>query len=300
MVVVRDLRAQGTTLADRLAAARDGALVGREHERAVLDRMLAGAQDAPVVAYLHGPGGIGKSSLLRYAARRAELARRHVVQVNARYLGADPRRLEEAAALACVQPGSVLLIDTFEHCQQLEAWLRDTVLFRLAEGALVVLASRNAPDVEWSVDPGWAQVFAELALRPLDAGQSDLLLAARGVPAEQRGPYVAFAGGSPLALARLLGARGRRRSVAADRRRADDAGGAAGRRPARDGAPAGARSRRAGLRHPRVVAARGTRRRRHRGGVLVVAAVALCRGDSGRAASARRGAGHARGRSALA
>jgi hypothetical protein len=189
-----------TGLAGRLAEARAGALVGREPERAVLDRMISGAADAPLVAYLHGPGGIGKSSLLRYAARQAELTGRRVVQVDARFLDADPRRLEEAAAPACAESGAVLLIDTFEQCQPLEAWLRETFLPRLADDVIVVLAGRAAPDAEWSLDRGWAQLFTALAVRPLDAAQSDALLAARGVPAEQRGAYVAFAGGSPLAL----------------------------------------------------------------------------------------------------
>jgi hypothetical protein len=187
-------------LADRLAAARDGALVGREPERAVLDRMLSGAAHAPLVAYLHGPGGIGKSSLMRYAARQAERAGRRVVHVDARFLDADPRRLEEAAAPACAEPGAVLLIDTFEQCQPLETWLRDTFLPRLADEVIVIVAGRTAPDAEWSLDPGWAQLFTALPLRALDPAQSDALLAARGVPAEQRGAVVAFAGGSPLAL----------------------------------------------------------------------------------------------------
>ncbi|MEO6090673.1 MAG: ATP-binding protein [Umezawaea sp.] len=189
-----------TGLAGRLAVARAGALVGRESERAVLDRMLSGAADAPLVAYLHGPGGIGKSSLLRYAARQAETAGRRVVHVDARFLDEDPRRVEDATALACVEPGVVLLIDSFEHCQRLEPWLRDTFLLRIAEGALVVLASRVAPDADWKLDPGWAELFAELVVRPLDAARSDALLAARGVAAEQRRAIVAFAGGSPLAL----------------------------------------------------------------------------------------------------
>jgi len=187
-------------LAGRLAAARAGALVGREPERTVLDRMLSGAADAPLVAYLHGPGGIGKSSLLRYAARQAETAGRPVVHVDARFLDADPRRIEEAAGLACVESGVVLLIDSFEHCQPLEPWLRDTFLLRLADGALIVLASRVAPDADWKLDPGWAALFAELVVRPLDPAQSDTLLAARGVAEEQRGAIVAFAGGSPLVL----------------------------------------------------------------------------------------------------
>ena len=94
----------------------------------------------------------------------------------------------------------MLLVDAFERSQQLEPWLRDTFLLRLAEGAIVVLASRIAPDAEWTLDPGWAQVFTELALRPLDAVQSDSLLAARNVAPDHRAAIVAFAGGSPLAL----------------------------------------------------------------------------------------------------
>ncbi|WP_324606396.1 hypothetical protein [Streptomyces cellulosae] len=39
----------------------------------MLDRILSGAADAPLVACLQGPGGIGKSSLVRYAARQAEI-----------------------------------------------------------------------------------------------------------------------------------------------------------------------------------------------------------------------------------
>ncbi|MFI6437791.1 AAA family ATPase [Streptomyces sp. NPDC050759] len=187
-------------LADRLAEARAGALVGREPERAVLDLMLSGAADAPLVAYLHGPGGIGKSSLVRYAARQAELAGRRVVHVDGRFLETDPRRLEKAAAPACSEPGTVLLIDTFEQCQPLETWLRETFLLRLADHAIVMVAGRTAPDAEWSLDPGWAQLFTALPLRALDPAQSHALLAARGVPAEQRGAFVAFAGGSPLAL----------------------------------------------------------------------------------------------------
>ncbi|WP_242642481.1 ATP-binding protein [Lentzea alba] len=187
-------------LAGRLAAARAGALVGRDSERSVLDRMLTGAADAPLVAYVHGPGGIGKSSLLRYAAAQAELAGREVVRVDSRFLNTDPRRLEETAALACVEPGAVLLFDNFERSQQLEPWLRDTFLLRLGEGAIVVLASRIAPDAEWTLDPGWAQVFTELALRPLDAVQSDSLLATRNVAPDHRAAIVAFAGGSPLVL----------------------------------------------------------------------------------------------------
>ncbi|MFD5828797.1 ATP-binding protein [Lentzea sp. NPDC060358] len=179
---------------------RDAVLAGRDAERAVLDRVLAGAADSPLVAHLHGPGGVGKSALLRHAARRARLAGREVVHVDARFLGADRRLLEEAAAPACVQPGAVLLLDTFDRCGHLEPWLREEFLPRLAGGTTVVLASRTAPEPEWTLDPGRAELFTALAVRPLDDAAADALLAARGLAPEQRGAVKAFAGGNPLAL----------------------------------------------------------------------------------------------------
>lgn len=73
----------------------------------MLDRMLSGAADAPHVAYVHGPGGIGKSSLVRYAARQAELTGRRAVHVAGRFLDADPRRLEELPRRPARAPASV-------------------------------------------------------------------------------------------------------------------------------------------------------------------------------------------------
>lgn len=177
-----------TSLRDRL--------VGREAEAVVLDQVLAGTSR---VAYLHGPGGIGKTALLRHVARRARLAGREVVSADARSSD-DRNRVEEAASLACVKPDVVLLVDGAERCRGLEPWLRDTVLPRLAGGALVVLASRAAPDPEWTLDPGWARLFTALAVRPLDAEASDALLAARGLAPERREVVRTFAGGNPFVL----------------------------------------------------------------------------------------------------
>ncbi|USX53748.1 ATP-binding protein [Lentzea sp. HUAS12] len=175
---------------------RDARLVGREAEVAVLDRVLAGAGR---VAHLHGPGGIGKTALLRHFGRQARLAGREVVEVDGR-LNDDRHRVEEAAALACVKSDVVLLIDAAERCRHLEPWLRDTFLPRLADGAVVVLASRASPDPEWTLDPGWARLFTAVVVRPLDARASRTLLAHRGLAPDRWDAVLAFAGGNPLVL----------------------------------------------------------------------------------------------------
>src|ERR1700742_5016686 len=49
-----------------------GKLLGRKHERAALDRLLAGARGGRgAVLVLHGEAGVGKTALLDYAAAAA-------------------------------------------------------------------------------------------------------------------------------------------------------------------------------------------------------------------------------------
>jgi flagellar biosynthesis GTPase FlhF len=49
-------------VSERLAAAAEAALVGREAERARLAALLA--PPGPAVVFVHGPGGIGKTTLV--------------------------------------------------------------------------------------------------------------------------------------------------------------------------------------------------------------------------------------------
>src|SRR4051794_28756216 len=53
-----------TRLADRLSAARHRRFVGRTAERALFRSALTSAELPFQVLYIHGPGGVGKSTLL--------------------------------------------------------------------------------------------------------------------------------------------------------------------------------------------------------------------------------------------
>ncbi|MFG6199739.1 ATP-binding protein [Nonomuraea sp. JJY05] len=179
----------------RLQAARETAFVGREEELAVFKAALYGGGCS--VLYVHGPGGIGKSALLRRFAHEAAVAGRPVSMVDGRMLGTE-------AGLVLRDADAVLLVDNFERIQPLEGWLRERFLPRVPVGALVVIAGRNPPDMRWQADPGWAGALEVLPLRPLRAGAAQALMDSSGVPAESREPLLAFAGGHPLAL--LVGA----------------------------------------------------------------------------------------------
>lgn len=172
------------TLADRLATARRAHFVGRAEERARFMRMLRGV--AEPVWFLHGPGGIGKSTLLRELAREAEACERIVLQIDARHVPATPEGWRQALAAALHAegtslplPGSVLLVDTFEAIAPLEPWLRDEELPRYPADVIVVLAGRAQADAQWRLDAGWSAVAAVTRLLPWSAAEAQDYLAAR-------------------------------------------------------------------------------------------------------------------------
>lgn len=199
------------TLADRLAAARRVHFVGRADERARFMRMLRGA--AEPVWFLHGPGGIGKSTLLRELAREAEACERIVLQLDARHVPATPEGWRQAMAAvlhadggSLPPPSSVLLVDTFEAIVELETWLRDEELPRYPADVIVVLAGRTPADPQWRLDAGWSAVAAVTRLLPWSEAEAQDYLAAR-LPGRAVPLHLLSQGrGYPLLLALLADA----------------------------------------------------------------------------------------------
>ncbi|MFJ2261584.1 ATP-binding protein [Streptomyces sp. NPDC087844] len=188
-------------LSARLRAAREDAFVGRAAELSLYRRALDAEPGAPVVLHVHGPGGVGKSTLLQRFADEAETLGRPVVHLDARTLRLTPATFSQEASWVTTVCGSVLLVDTFECCQGLEDWLRETFLPRLADKAVVVLAGRQPLCSRWRTDPGWRQALQSLGLRNLTPEEAESMLVARTVPVEERAAIMAFARGHPLALA---------------------------------------------------------------------------------------------------
>ncbi|HEX4252838.1 MAG TPA: BTAD domain-containing putative transcriptional regulator [Pseudonocardia sp.] len=188
-------------LADRLRAVRERGFVGRHGERERFASALAGEPSSFAVLFLHGPGGVGKSMLARRLADDAERAGRPVVRVDGRVLGSSVAAFEDAIRPARHTPGMVLVIDTFERCEELEPWLRDDLLPGLPTDALVVIAGRNQPSSSWRADPAWTQALHTEPVRDLSQSEAAALLRARGVPPQLHGCVIDRVGGHPLALA---------------------------------------------------------------------------------------------------
>jgi hypothetical protein len=190
----------GKTLGARLRSTRERSFVGRTTERTLFQAALEGGDDAFSVLYLHGLGGVGKTTLVRQLSDDAREAGRVVVHVDARMINPTPPAFEEEASAAVETDGVVLVIDTFEQCQALEGWLRTRFLPRLPFNALVVIASRLPPDPRWRTDPDWNTALRVITMRDLTDSDARTLMAARGVPAQLYPDLLAFAGGHPLAL----------------------------------------------------------------------------------------------------
>jgi hypothetical protein len=189
-----------STLGDRLRKARIESFVGRDAERALFRSALEHDEYGFSVLYIHGPGGVGKTTLLRVLADDARAAGRSVVEVDLRVTGATPAAFEAACGDALTTDGVVLVVDTFEQSQALETWLRIRFLPRLPIDALVVIAGRVPPDPGWSTEPGWNDTLRIITLPDLNTADARSLLAARGVPEELYEQLLTFAGGQPLAL----------------------------------------------------------------------------------------------------
>ena len=213
------------TLSDRLSEAARGAFVGREVElRSLSDAVLAPEPEF-AVAFIHGPGGIGKTCflratldslpkdylLLRLDCRDIEPTRHGVLSAIADQLGADEKPVDlEAVTRRLVGESRriVITLDNYETFGLLDSWLRQSLLPALPSSAVTLIASRSRSSPGWTTDPGWADLFREIELPPLNAAQSLKFLCSRGLSEEQARRINEFTRGHRLAL-ELAAAAGR-------------------------------------------------------------------------------------------
>jgi hypothetical protein len=188
------------TLAARLEDRDRRRFSGREAELAFLHRCLDSGDPPASVVLVSGPGGIGKSTLLREVARRAADSGRSVISIDGRELGPDPGRLEAALREAAHHDRPLVLLDSYERMTALDPYLRRDLLPALPDQALVVIAGRGAPDPGWFTG-GWEALTARLDLGALTPQDARLLLAAHGLSDERVPAIIDWAAGSPLALA---------------------------------------------------------------------------------------------------
>ena len=198
------------SIGDMLDARRRRRLVGRQAELELFRTAVASGSSDLAVLYLHGPGGIGKSSLL---AAFAEIATEHgatVVRLDGRELAATPGAIRAAmrgvvevpddGPISVTSDPLVLLIDSYERLMPVDEWLRERLAPRLPVDAVTVLAGRRPPEPGWRADPAWRDLLRVVSLRNLAPADSRAYLAACGVDPEHHERLVALTHGHPLGL----------------------------------------------------------------------------------------------------
>ncbi|MFT4166997.1 MAG: ATP-binding protein [Microlunatus sp.] len=188
-------------LAGRIDAARDNAFVGRDQELKAVFDAVAGTTDVRVF-FVHGPGGIGKTTLLDAMARRADRLGQPVCHLDARDVDCSPVAVQRVVRAADEQPNTLLLVDGYDLLKPLDRWLRTELLPNRPADAITVLAGREAPDPDWWLDPGWRPLLQAHSLDRLDDATSQQLLSCLGVT-EQTARLTGLGRGYPLALAML-------------------------------------------------------------------------------------------------
>jgi hypothetical protein len=201
-------------LGDLLAARRRRQFVGRSAELELVRAALDSAELPFSVLHLHGPGGIGKSSLLDVIARLAEDEGATVARVDGRTLSPTPPALLEALATSLDVPAGdgaiegargrvVMLLDTYERLAPLDDWVRTRLLPRLPATAFTVIAGREPPDPAWRADPGWADIRRVVSVRNLTPSESREYLRGSAVHESLHERIVHVSHGHPLGLALL-------------------------------------------------------------------------------------------------
>jgi hypothetical protein len=191
--------------------------VGRSAEIELFRAALADAVDPPFsVLHVHGPGGVGKTSLLQVLGAVAAGAGATVARLDGRDLDPSPVSVLETLAETLTVPVGdgpiglpeggrrlVLLVDAFEHMTALDQWFRARLIPRLPASTIIVIAGRDTPTRAWRGDPAWGTLLRVVSLRNLDPDDSRAFLRRAGIDRHLHERILRLTYGHPLGLALL-------------------------------------------------------------------------------------------------
>src|SRR5690349_17490827 len=177
-----------------LVEERSAEIVGRATEKAVLLQTLE--EGGPLVVFVHGIAGVGKSTLLEAFASEARGRGETVVMIDCRSIeptergfldrladavGGAPTNVEEAAErLAALGERVVLVLDTYEVLRLLDSWVRLAFAPALHDNTRLVLAGREPPIGSWYATPGWSELVRSVRLGNLGDVEAGELLTRAG------------------------------------------------------------------------------------------------------------------------
>jgi len=189
-----------------------GGLVGRDDEMAVLRRLLG--EDGPLVIFVYGIAGIGKTALVEAFAAEARARDATVLRLDCRSIeptergflaaledrtGGQLATVEDAAArLGSLGDRVILVLDTYEVFRLLDPWLRQTFVPAMTDRVRIVLSGQVSPMTGWPSDLGG--LFRGILLENLEHDEAEALLAQTGVTHDDAERIYHLARGHPLSL----------------------------------------------------------------------------------------------------
>lgn len=204
------------SVAELLSAARRRSFVGREREIEIFERLLDAPAPDCVLLNVYGPGGQGKTTLVKHCIDLCGKRKIGHALIDAREVEPHPAAFMEAVraslgkSVAAGQdvfealnelPGkAVVFIDTYEKISPIDDWVRTDFLPNLPSNVLTVICGRNAPSVGWLSDPGWKALMKTIQLRNFSPEETEDYLRRRNMPEDKIGPIQHFTHGHPLAL----------------------------------------------------------------------------------------------------
>ena len=200
-------------LGQRLERERARRFVGRAPELELFAARLEASSRSEIardrdalfsVLWVHGPGGIGKSTLLRNLTAAARKADFTVAEVDGGRVMPTPAGIR--AALRQPAERRVIMFDAAERLQPADSWLREEFLPALPAETLVVIASRRPPDAAWLADPGWRDLLRVISLRNFSPDHTRVLLEVEGISTQLLDQVMALTHGHPLAVSLLIDA----------------------------------------------------------------------------------------------
>lgn len=205
--VLQELPADRPPTIGQALAQRDRQLfVGREREMAAFSSWLAESVNGPKILSVTGPGGVGKSTLLRAFVRELGISGRSSMFLDGRVVDPSPEGL--AAALGTRSKNeaidlltttqSVLILDAFEDLRPLTHFLLQEFFPALASDVPVVIASRGDVTAPWRP---WREFVRILPVGGLTVVHAKSLLSRRGLSKPKEIEHiVSVTKGHPLSL----------------------------------------------------------------------------------------------------
>jgi class 3 adenylate cyclase len=204
------------TISERLSEAARISFVGRENELDLLFSAIRSANLPFVVAFIHGPGGIGKSCLIQTLigsvapevhsnvmdCRNIEPTPQGFLFSLATDLGMPEGSDHQSIVNHLGQSGqrTVIALDTYETFGLMDTWLRQVFVPSLTENVFTIIAGRLPPSTGWLTTPGWQELFRDIELKELTEANSRKMMESRGLNPKHFETVQRFARGYPLVL----------------------------------------------------------------------------------------------------